>query len=298
MILTQSVPANANGARHPRLPSGAARVAGVIGWPVAHSRSPRLHGTWLAWYGVDGAYVPLPVHPNTAEQALRALPALGLVGVNVTVPHKERAFRVCDSLTDRARHHHAVNTVTVMPGGGLHGDSTDGFGFLENLRQAMPTWDPAAGPAVVLGAGGAARAVCGALLDAGAPMVRVLNRSLERAEALADDLDDRGAMRVAPLADAGSVLADAALLVNTTSLGMTGQPPLDLDMTGLPPTAVVNDLVYAPLDTGLLSAARARGNPVVDGLGMLLHQGRPGFQAWFGVDPAVTPALRRAVLDE
>lgn len=298
MTLTQSVPANANGASRPRLPSGAARVAGVIGWPVAHSRSPRLHGTWLTWYGIDGAYVPLPVHPTTAEQALRALPALGLVGVNVTVPHKERAFRVCDSLTDRARRHHAVNTVTVTPGGGLHGDSTDGFGFLENLRQAMPTWDPAAGPAVVLGAGGAARAVCGALLDAGAPMVRVLNRSLERAEALADDLDDRGAMRVAPLADAGSVLADAALLVNTTSLGMTGQPPLDLDMTGLPPTAVVNDLVYAPLNTGLLAAARARGNPVVDGLGMLLHQGRPGFQVWFGVDPVVTPALRRAVLDE
>ncbi|WP_184042326.1 shikimate dehydrogenase [Roseospira visakhapatnamensis] len=280
------------------MPSGAARVAGVIGWPIGHSRSPRLHGTWLAWYGIDGAYVPLPTPPDRADEALRALPALGLVGANVTVPHKERAFRACDTLTDRARRVGAVNTLSITEMGGLHGDSTDGFGFLENLRHGAPGWDVTRGPAVVLGAGGAARAVCAALLEAGAPAVRVLNRTVARAETLVADLDEGGVMTVAPLADAAAALIDAALLVNTTSLGMVGQPSLVLDLAPLPPDALVNDLVYAPLETPLLAAARARGNGVVDGLGMLLHQGRPGFQAWFGVDPEVTPALRRAVLDD
>jgi len=250
----------------------------------------------LSWYGIDGAYVPLPVCPDMVEQALRALPALGLVGANVTVPHKEVAFRVCDSLTDRARRLHAVNTLVVQADGTLHGDSTDGYGFLENLQQGAPDWDPTAGPAVVLGAGGAARAVCGALLDAGAPRIHVLNRTVGRAQALVNDLDDRDAMTAGALDDAGHAFLDATLLVNTTSLGMTGQPPLPVDLSALPRSAVVNDLVYAPLETAFLAAARARGNPVVDGLGMLLHQGRPGFQAWFGVDPEVTPALREAVL--
>jgi len=296
MTLADSVPANANSAETESLPSGAARVAGVVGWPVSHSRSPRLHGTWLRWYGIDGAYVPLAVRPETAEKALRALPALGFVGANVTVPHKETAFRVCDTLTKRARRIGAVNTLIIGVDGHMEGDNTDGYGFLENLRQGVSTWKPAAGPAVVLGAGGAARAVCVALLDAGVPAIRVLNRTVERAEALAHDLDDRGVMSVAPMSEANTVLEGAALLVNTTSLGMTGQPTLALDLHPLPPEAVVNDLVYAPLETALLATARARGNPVVDGLGMLLHQGRPGFQAWFGVDPTVTPALRRAVL--
>jgi shikimate dehydrogenase len=246
-------------------------------------------------HGIDGAYVPLAVDPARAEQALSALPALGFAGANVTIPHKETAFRVCDSLTDRARRIGAVNTLVVRDGA-LHGDNTDGFGFMENLRQAVPGWKASRGPAVVLGAGGAARAVCAALLDAGAREVRLLNRTVARAEAIAEALG--GPVTCAPLADTSRSLLDATLLVNTTSLGMEGHPPLDLDLGVLPPDAIVNDLVYAPLETALLATARARGNPVVDGLGMLLHQGRPGFEAWFGVAPAVTEALRRAVLGD
>ncbi|WP_184436961.1 shikimate dehydrogenase [Roseospira goensis] len=276
------------------MPSGAARVAGVIGWPVAHSRSPRLHGYWLREHGIDGLYVPLAVAPETAEQALRALPALGFAGANVTVPHKELALRVCDSLTERARRAGSVNTL-VVEDGGLRGDTTDGFGFLENLRHGVPDWRAEAGPAVVLGAGGSARAVCAALLEAGAPEIRLLNRTPARAEALAAALG--GPITVAPLVEAARALEGAALLANTTTLGMQGQPALDLDLAALAPEAVVTDLVYVPLETPLLAAARARGHRVVDGLGMLLHQARPGFAAWFGVEPAVTDDLRRAVLD-
>ncbi len=283
-----------SGAATGLLLSGAARVAGVIGWPVAHSRSPRLHGHWLRTYGVDGAYVPLAVAPGTAERAIRALPALGFAGANVTVPHKEIAARVCDELTDQARRIGAVNTL-IVDHGRLVGDTTDGFGFLENLRQHRPDWRAAAGPAVVLGAGGSARAVCAALLDAGVPEIRLLNRTVNKAEAVADALG--GPIRCAPLSESGRAMMDAALLVNTTVLGMQGQPPLDLNLDSLPAGAEVTDLVYAPLETSLLAAARERGNPVVDGLGMLLHQARPGFKAWFGVDPEVTDALRRVVLD-
>lgn len=288
------------------LPSGRAHVAGVMGWPVSHSRSPRLHGYWLRVLGVDGAYVPLSVPPEALETALRALPALGFAGVNLTVPHKETGLALCDELTERARRIGAVNTVVIREGR-LMGDNTDGYGFLENLRATVPGWRASHGPAVILGAGGAARAVCTALLDAGVPEVRLLNRTVARAEAIAEDLagtgagarfsDGAGAVLCAPLSEGSRVLADAALLVNSTVLGMTGQDPLDFDLDPLPPDAVVSDLVYAPLETALLATARARGNPVVDGLGMLLHQARPGFAAWFGVDPAVTDDLRRVVMD-
>ena len=276
--------------------SGAARVAGVIGWPVAHSRSPRLHGTWLRRHGIDGAYIPLAVAPDRVAAAFAGLPALGLVGANVTVPHKETALAACDTLTDRARRVGAVNTLVVQPDGSLHGDITDGQGFLDNLRVQAPDWRPAAGPAVVLGAGGSARAVVEALAAAGVPEVRVLNRSPGRAEALAADLG--GSISAGALSDVGRHLTDAALLVNTTTLGMIGQPPLDLDPAPLPPHAVVADLVYAPLETDVLARARARGLGVVDGLGMLIHQARPGFAAWFGVWPEVTDDLRRLILAE
>lgn len=275
--------------------SGRARVAGVIGWPVGHSRSPRLHGYWLRLHGIDGAYVPLAVDPNRAENAIRALPALGFAGVNVTVPHKEVAYRVCDEVTDRVRRIEAVNTIIVR-NDRLVGDNTDGYGFMENLRTQAPDWRPSHGPAVVLGAGGAARAVCATLLDTGVPKVRLLNRTVKRPEAIAESLG--GPITCAPLSEASRSLADAALLVNTTTLGMTGHAPLDLDIEPLPPDAIVVDLVYTPLETGLLATARCRGNAVVDGLGMLLHQARPGFAAWFGVDPVVTDDLRRVVLDE
>ncbi|MCH7540498.1 MAG: shikimate dehydrogenase [Proteobacteria bacterium] len=272
------------------IPSGKAKLAGVIGWPVGHSSSPRLHGYWLEHYGIDGAYVPLGVEPANFERVLQVLPLLGFVGVNVTVPHKEAALAAVDVADPLAQRIGAVNTVIVRRDGGLEGRNSDAYGFLENIKTAVPGWDAASGPAVVLGAGGAARAVCAALVDDGAPEVRVVNRTSARAEALAAAIGSR--CRVLPWSERCGALDGAGLLVNATTLGMTGQPPLDLDLDRLPMAAVVNDVVYAPLETALLKMAARRGNRTVDGLGMLLHQARPGFKAWFGVEPEVTSALR------
>ena len=273
--------------------SGRTRLAGIMGWPVAHSLSPRLHGHWLRRYGIDGVYVPLPVPPEQLPQALSALPALGFAGVNLTIPHKEAAVSLVDRLSPRAQRIRAVNTVVVEADGMLSGDNTDGFGFIAALSESQVGWRAEAGPAVVLGAGGAARAVSVALLDAGVPEVRLLNRTLERARALADELG--GSVHAVDWTARAAALDGAALLVNTTSLGMRGQPPLVLTLDSLPRTALVTDVVYTPLITPLLALAQARGNPVVDGLGMLLHQARPGFRAWFGVDPEVDDDLRAAV---
>ncbi len=270
--------------------SGKAKLAGVMGWPVSHSRSPRLHGYWLEQSGIDGAYLPLAVPPERIAEAIRALPALGFRGANVTVPHKEAALRAVDRVDPVARRIGAVNTIVVGEDGSLEGRNTDAYGFLANLRDGAPEWRPEAGPALVLGAGGAARAVVAALVDAGVPEIRLFNRTAAKAEALAADIG--GPIRIVDTSD----VAGTALLVNTTSLGMAGQPPLDLDLTGLPPAAIVTDIVYTPLITPLLALAQARGNPIVDGLGMLLHQAVPGFEAWFGHRPVVTPALRTFVL--
>ncbi len=275
--------------------TGQARTAGAMGWPIAHSRSPRLHGYWLARHGIDGAYIPLPVEPAHFAQALRILPALGFAGVNVTVPHKEMALATVDEASPTAQRIGAVNTVVTRADGSLFGDNTDAFGFIENLRAEAGSWTPAAGPAVVLGAGGAARAICVALLDAGVETVRLVNRTVARAEALSLALGD--GIKVYPWPGRGEALAEAGLLVNTTTLGMEGQPPLDLELDGLPRGAVVCDIVYVPLETPLLSAARRRGHAVVDGLGMLLHQARPGFAAWFGVEPEVTAELKAFVAE-
>lgn len=269
--------------------------AGIMGWPVGHSLSPRLHGFWLGEYGVNGTYEPLPVQPEDFEAALRNLSDQGFTGVNVTVPHKEAAFETVDTLDAVAKRIGAVNTVRVNADGSLAGSSTDGFGFLENLKEGAPGWSAATGPAVVLGAGGASRAVTAALLDAGAPGVKLVNRTLSRAEQLARDIGGR--ITVVPWEDRVAALGDAAILVNTTTLGMEGEEPLDLDLGPLPTQAVVTDIVYAPLETPLLQQAKKHGNPTVDGLGMLLHQARPGFRQWFGVEPAVTDALRAHVLD-
>ncbi|MGQ9366294.1 shikimate dehydrogenase [Azospirillum sp. ST 5-10] len=274
--------------------SGKARLAGVMGWPVGHSRSPRLHGFWLERYGIDGAYVPLAVPPHRAVEAIRALPALGFRGCNVTVPHKEAAAAAVDRLDGTARRMGAVNTIVVGEDGALEGRNTDGFGFLENLRAGAPGWRASDGPAVVVGAGGAARAVVAALLDDGAPAVVLVNRTRERAEALAADIG--GHVAVADWVSRETLLSDAALLVNTTTQGMAGQLALDLPLDALPGSAVVTDIVYTPLETPLLAAAAARGNRTVDGLGMLLHQARPGFAAWFGREPEVDEELRRFVL--
>ncbi len=274
--------------------SGKARLAGVIGWPVSHSRSPRLHGFWLDHLGIDGAYLPLAVTPANLEAVVRALPKMGFRGCNLTVPHKEAALALVDELEPLAARIGAVNTLVVRDDGSLLGRNTDAFGFLENLRRGCPAWTPAAGPAVVIGAGGAARAVVAALIEAGLAEIRLVNRGRDRAEQLAADLG--GPVTVVDWADRSVALADAALLVNTTTLGMTGQSNLDLDLAALPPTALVNDIVYVPLETDLLARARMRGNPVVDGLGMLLWQAAPGFEAWFGVRPEVTAVLRDFVL--
>jgi shikimate dehydrogenase len=263
------------------IPTGKAQLAGVIGWPIAHSRSPRLHGFWLDRLGIDGAYVPLAVRPDDLALTLRLLPRLGFRGCNLTLPHKEAALGLVDTLSTRAARIGAINTVIVGPDDKLTGDNTDGFGFIENLKAAGV--DPAAGTAVVLGAGGGARAVVAALLDAGAPKVAVANRGAARAEALARALGSK--VTTAPWERRAEALAGAALLVNTTSLGMTGQPPLEIDLARLPPGAAVSDLVYVPLETPLLARAKARGLKSVDGLGMLLHQARPGFAAWFGREP-------------
>jgi shikimate dehydrogenase len=277
--------------------TGRTRLAGIMGWPVAHSRSPALHNFWIEEHGIDGAYVPLPVRPEQLAEALRALPLLGFRGCNLTLPHKQMALSIVDRVEPLAQRIGAMNTVIVMPDGTLEGRNTDVFGFRENLRERAPDWTPIAGPAVVLGAGGAARAVVAALIEARVEEIRIANRTPARAEQLADDLA-APATRVTIHAwdERDAALRDAGILINTTSLGMAGEPVLKLDLSQLPPTAVVVDIVYVPLETALLASARQRGHPVVDGLGMLLHQGRPGFEAWFGSPVAVTRELRAAVL--
>ncbi|MGO1119544.1 shikimate dehydrogenase [Rhodovibrionaceae bacterium A322] len=283
--------------------TGKAKLAGVLGWPVSHSLSPKLHGFWLQSYGIDGAYLPLPVAPEKFESAVKSLVDLGFQGANVTLPHKEAAFRLCDELSDRAQRIGAVNTFFFQEGK-IIGDNTDGYGFYENLVQSAPDWKVEEGPAVVLGAGGAARALLVTLLEAGVPEIRLLNRTRSRAEDLKTSLasafdhssGEVGTLDVLDWSDAGAALSGANLLVNSTQLGMTGQAELNLDLSALPTAALVNDIVYAPLETDLLARARARGNRGVDGLGMLLHQARPGFSGWFGQDPQVTDALRSHVL--
>lgn len=277
--------------------TGRTRLAGIMGWPVAHSRSPALHNFWLDEQGIDGAYLPLPVRPEQLEQALRALPVLGFRGCNLTIPHKQMALSIVDRVEPLARRIGAINTVIVAADGSLEGRNTDVFGFRESLREGAPDWDPAAGAAVVLGAGGAARAVVAAVVEAGVREIRLVNRTLTRAERVAEDLEARSSrISTYPWSARDAALENAGLLVNTTSLGMTGEPALTIDLARLPRHAVVVDIVYVPLETALLAAARQRGHHAVDGLGMLLHQGRPGFEAWFGAPARVTRELRAVVV--
>ena len=268
--------------------SGHARVAGIAGWPVTYSRSPRLHGFWLQRHEIDGAYVPLRIPPGTFPIAIRGLVAAGFAGANVTIPYKLAAFEICDTVDESARRAGAVNTL-VFNEGQIAGSNTDGYGFVANLRSFGI--DPAAGPALLVGAGGSARAVAAALQDAGAS-VTVANRTHSRAEALARDLPG---LRVVEWEARNAVLTESALVVNATPLGMVGHAALDLDLTRASPSLAVADNVYVPLETPLLAAARARGLRTVDGLGMLLHQAVPGFRAWFGVEPQVDEELRRFV---
>lgn len=269
-------------------------LAGVIGDPISHSLSPRLHGHWLQRYGLRGHYVPLHVNHADLETVLRTLPQMGFVGVNVTLPHKELVISIADSVTDRAALIGAANTLTFTANGQIQADNTDGMGFLSNIRQTLPGWAASAGPALVLGSGGAAKAIVSALVSDGAPVVHVANRTRARA----DGLKEQFGARVSPLdwTHIPEIIGESALIVNTTSLGMTGQSPLSLDLSRLSAATVVTDIVYSPLQTDLLRDADARGCQTVDGLGMLLHQAVPGFERWFNYSPMVDDDLRAAVL--
>ncbi len=275
--------------------------AAIVGWPVDHSRSPALHGFWLKQHRIDGHYGRLPVEPT--RPTLEALVAFlrrtpNARGCNLTLPHKVDIMPLLDRIHPAARRIGAVNTVIKHADGSLEGHNSDGFGFLAALVDGAPRWTAAKGPVVVLGAGGAARAVVASLVDAGVPELRLLNRTQATAVALGTEFTPADGRRIAieRWVDRSAVLEDATLLVNTTSLGMKGQPPLDIDLARLSKDAAVDDIVYVPLETPLLAAARARGNRCVDGLGMLLHQGRLGFEAWFGCKVAVSAEQRAAVM--
>lgn len=269
-------------------------LAGVIGSPIAHSKSPQLHTHWLRTYGLPGAYIPMDVSADDLAEVIRTLPKMGFVGVNITVPHKEKIMEIADLVTDRAILIGAANTLIFRKDGKVHADNTDGYGFIQNLRQNAPNWNPKAGPAAVLGAGGAARAVIAALIDAGVPEILLSNRTRVRADALKQEFGKR--LQVFDWVQAGNMLEEAALVVNTTSLGMLGKPPLRVPLDGLNKGSIVTDLVYAPLKTRLLMEAEEAGCTVVDGLGMLLHQAVPAFERWFGVRPDVDSATRAAAL--
>jgi len=269
-------------------------LAGVIGSPIAHSKSPRLHRHWLAKYGIAGDYVPLHVEKDDLRDVLRVLPKMGFVGANVTIPHKVAALEIADQVSDRASLIGAANTLIFHEDGKIIADNTDGYGFLANLKQGAPDWRPDLGPAAVLGAGGAARAVIVSLLDAGVPEILLANRTRTKADVLRSEFGSR--VRVFEWVQAGNMIEAATTVVNTTSLGMLGSPDLRVPLDGLQPGTVVTDLVYSPLRTHLLDEAEKAGCSVVDGLGMLLHQGVPGFERWFGVRPEVDQATRDAVL--
>ncbi|CRL12688.1 shikimate dehydrogenase [Phaeobacter italicus] len=269
-------------------------LAGVIGNPVAHSRSPLVHGHWLKKYGIAGHYVPLHVETTELEQVLRTLPKMGFVGANVTIPHKEQIMEIADQVTDRATLIGAANTLIFRPDGSILADNTDGYGFLTNLHQSAPDWDPASGPAVVFGAGGASRAVIASLLEAGVPEILLSNRTRERADQFRNEFGSR--IKVVDWVQVGNVVEQAALLVNTTSLGMVGKPRLRVPLDGLRKDTVVTDLVYTPLKTEMLQWAEDVGCTTVDGLGMLLHQAVPGFERWFGTRPEVDDDTREAAL--
>jgi shikimate dehydrogenase len=276
---------------HPRIP-----LAGVIGSPIAHSKSPKLHQHWLKVHGIKGYYVPMDVSQSDLREVVAALPKAGFVGCNVTIPHKETVLALADVVTDRAALIGAANTLIFRKDGRLHADNTDGYGFIANLRQNAPDWNPATGPAAVIGAGGGARAVIASLIEVGAPEIRIANRTRARAEALRTEFGAK--VVVHDWVQAGNMLEGAATVVNTSSLGMVGKPEFRIPLDALSAKAVVTDLVYTPLRTHLLEEASAMGCVTVDGLGMLLHQAAPAFERWFGIRPEVDDATRAAILAE
>ncbi|TYB86434.1 shikimate dehydrogenase [Oceaniovalibus sp. ACAM 378] len=269
-------------------------LAGVIGSPIAHSRSPALHQHWLRTLGLRGFYIPMDVAQSNLAEVIRALPKMGFVGCNVTIPHKEAVLELADLVTDRAALIGAANTLIFRADGKIHADNTDGYGFIQNLRQSAPGWDAKSGPAAVFGAGGAARAVITSLIDAGVPEIRLTNRTRARSEALRAEFG--GKIVVYDWVKAGNALDEAQTVVNASSLGMQGKPDFRVPLDGLSSTAVVSDLVYTPLDTTFLQRAREFGCVTVDGLGMLIYQAAPAFERWFGMRPEVDARTREVVL--
>ncbi len=269
-------------------------LAGVIGSPIAHSKSPVLHRHWLKKHGVPGYYIPMDIAQSDLEEAVRALPKMGFVGINVTIPHKVAVLELADLVTDRASLIGAANTLIFRKDGRIHADNTDGYGFVENLRNGAPSWQPKSGPATVIGAGGAARAVVASLIDVGVEEIRITNRTRTSAEALRSEFGTK--LAVFDWVQAGNALDGAATVVNTTSLGMVGKSEFRVPLDALSPDAVVSDLVYTPLDTAFLQQARDIGCQTVDGLGMLLYQAVPAFERWFGMRPDVDDELRQVVL--
>jgi shikimate dehydrogenase len=269
-------------------------LAGVIGTPIAHSQSPKLHHHWLKMHGIAGHYIPMDVSEENLADAIRTLPKLGFVGINVTIPHKVAVLELADLVTDRATLIGAANTLIFRKDGKVHADNTDGYGFISNLKQNVPGWAPNLGPATVLGAGGAARAVIASLIEVGVTKIYLTNRTRPKAEVLKTEFGSK--VHVVDWVQAGNILEDSATVINTTSLGMTGAPDFRVPLDGLRRGTVVTDLVYTPLKTRLLIEAEAAGCITVDGLGMLLHQAVPAFERWFGVRPDVDTEARAAVL--
>lgn len=265
-----------------------------MGMPIYQSRSPILHNYWLGKYGIKGAYGHFPVELKNLEAAIRGLSALGLAGCNITLPHKVHAMKMMDHIDPLAQRMGAINCIVVQEDGALHGFNHDGFGYIQSVKDAKPEWRADEGPILVLGAGGAARAIVISLVDAGATEIRLVNRTPAKAQELATGLES--VVKVFDWSERNECMRDAAMLINTTSQGMYGQPPLDVQLDALPLTALVSDAVYIPLETPLLEKARLRGNTTVNGLGMLLNQARPAFKSWFGVMPEISQELKETVL--
>ena len=274
--------------------SGEFMLAGVMGWPIAQSRSPVLHNFWIEKYRINGRYVPLAVKPEWLADAIRGLPALGFRGCNLTMPHKQYVMTMVDSLTDTAKRIGAVNCIVVGDDGKMLGTNNDGNGYVLSVQEVAPQWKPGVGPIAILGAGGAARALIVAMLEGGAKEIRLINRTFEKAEQLAKEFGPT----IRPIAweKRGDAISDVALLTNATNQGMIGKPALDISLAKLSKQTLVSDLVDVPPETPFLAAAKVRGNITINGLGMLLHQARPAFQAWFGVMPEITPDLRTTIM--
>ena len=269
-------------------------VAAVLGHPINHSKSPKLHNYWLSLFNIDGYYIPLNIDPRNFENSVRALSGLGFVGANVTIPYKEKVLKIADKISDRAAIIGAANTLTFLQDGSIYADNTDGYGFLQNIKCKYNDWTAGEGTSVVFGAGGASRAILGALIEDGANEVILTNRTRSRADQLRSDFGAK--IKVVDWMKVQNYLSDASTVINATSLGMDGKAELPIPLQGLNKNTLVTDIVYTPLNTPLLENAAKRGCRTVDGLGMLIHQAIPGFERWFGVKPDVSENLRELLI--